>query len=71
MSVVLTLLWTCAHEHSGPEYNYGEPMQITVFGVDSPPTFAAPPAGGYKVMKTVTVSRVFERPSKKTTQEEF
>ena len=46
----------------GPEYNDGTgPMQITVFGVDSPPTFAAPPAGPYKVMKSFTYSRVFER----------
>jgi hypothetical protein len=36
----------------GPEYNDGTgPMQITVFGVDSPPTFAVPLAVGESVIK--------------------
>ena len=32
-----------------------------VFGVDSPPTFAAPPAGPYRMTKSVTLAHVFER----------
>ena len=47
----------------GPEYNTNVKMQITVFGTDSPPTFAAPPAGPYTYTKTVHVSHTFERPA--------
>jgi hypothetical protein len=34
-------------------------MQITVFGVDSRPTFRAPPAGPYKVQKLEYETHVF------------
>lgn len=44
----------------GPEYNDDQPMQITVLGTDTPPTFAAPPPGPYKLQKTIAASRIFD-----------
>ena len=45
----------------GPEYNAaGAPMEITVLGTDTPPTFAAAPDGPYKLQKTVDITHVFD-----------
>jgi len=44
----------------GPEYNADAPMEITVFGTDTPPTFGTPPEGPYKVQKSVQVTHVFD-----------
>jgi len=44
----------------GPEYNDDAPMEITVFGTDTPPEFSDPPAGPYKVQKSVQVTHVYD-----------
>jgi len=44
----------------GPEYNDGSPMQITVLGTDTPPTFHDPPKGPYKLQTTYSTTRIFD-----------
>ena len=44
----------------GPEYNGDTPMEITVFGTDTPPEFSAPPDGPYKVQKSVQMTHIYE-----------
>ena len=44
----------------GPEYNDDAPMEITVFGTDTPPMFEEPPSGPYKVQKDIQVSHVYD-----------
>ena len=45
----------------GPEYNSDdEPMEITVLGTDTPPTFHDPPDGPYKMQKDLIVTHVFD-----------
>lgn len=44
----------------GPEYNDNAPMEITVFGTDTPPEFSTPPEGPYKVQKTIQLTHIFE-----------
>jgi len=44
----------------GPEYNGDAPMEITVFGTDTPPEFSAPPDGPYKVQKSIQITHVFD-----------
>jgi len=55
----------------GPEYNGDAPMEITVFGTDTPPMFEAPPAGPYKVQKTIDVTHVYDHQPNEVPHEEM
>eukprot|EP01060_Flectonema_neradi_P029979 TRINITY_DN4261_c0_g1_i2.p1 TRINITY_DN4261_c0_g1~~TRINITY_DN4261_c0_g1_i2.p1 ORF type:complete len:430 (+),score=81.20 TRINITY_DN4261_c0_g1_i2:623-1912(+) len=53
------LRWVRPGWDYGPEYNDENPMQITVIGTDTPPTFEKPPPGDYIVQKTTENTQVF------------
>lgn len=53
--------WVRPGYNYGPEYNsVDEPMEITVLGSDTPPTFQAAPEGPYHVRKSTFVNHVYE-----------